>query len=178
MLQDHKGDFRKLCIKRLKFVSQFSTLKNDKKIVNSLYQLIDDLQVKKVLLYLPLDMEVDLKPLIRKLRREKRVEVYVPYMLGDSFKVVKYRLPLHKKRFGIKEPSNSFRRVKVDLVVVPTVGVDGAFKRVGFGAGMYDRFYDRIAYRPITIFTQRKLCYTDKILSNHYDIQADYIITK
>ena len=52
-------------------------------------------------------MEVDVLPLINKLRK-KQVNVYVPYMEGDSFKVVKYRLPLEKKEFGIKEPNNSF----------------------------------------------------------------------
>ena len=177
MLEDHKGDFRKLCIKRLKFVSRFHKIKNDKKIINNLYELIDNLEAKKVLLYLPLKMEVDILPLIKRLRAEKKVQVYVPYMFEDSFKIVKYRLPLKKKKFGIKEPNNSFLKPKVDLVVVPTIGIDGNYKRVGFGAGMYDGFFHRLDYKPTIVLTQRELCFTSKLLTDNYDIQADYIVT-
>ncbi len=99
-------------------------------------------------------------------------------MIGDSFKIVKYRLPLHGKKFGIKEPNNSFfKAAKIDVAIVPIVGVDAIGKRIGFGKGMYDRFFDRIDYQPKLIFTQLTLCKSDKILSDKYDIQADYIIT-
>lgn len=177
MIENHKGDFRKSCIKRLNFESRFGKVKKDKLIVKKLYELIDELNAKNVLLYLPLKMEVDIKQLIIKLRREKKVNVYVPYMIGETFKPVIYRLPLIKKRFGIKEPNNSFKRVKIDLAVVPIVGIDGLYKRIGFGKGMYDRYFYNLKSKPITIFTQKTLCKTSKILSNNYDIQADYIIT-
>ena len=122
-------------------------------------------------------MEVDILPLIKKLRREKKVEVFVPFMFEDSFKIVKYRLPLIKKRFGIKEPNDSHLKPKIDVAVVPVVGIDGAYKRIGFGKGMYDRFFYRLKYQPTKIFVQRELCKTSQIITDHYDIQADYIIT-
>ncbi len=177
MKENHKGDFRESCIKSLKFVSRFSKYNNDKKIVDNLYNLLNNLQAKNVLLYLPLGMEVNVLPLIKRLRREKNVQVYVPFMFEDSFKVVPYRLPLIKKRFGIKEPNNSFVKTKIDVAIVPVVGIDGAFKRIGFGKGMYDRFFGRLNYTPTKIFIQRKLCQTSQIITDHYDIQADYIIT-
>ena len=99
-------------------------------------------------------------------------------MQGESFKIVKYRLPLHKKRFGIKEPNNSFFKArKIDLAIVPVVGIDKLGKRIGFGKGMYDRFFSNLGYKPTMVFTQLVLCKSEKILSNDYDIQADYIIT-
>ena len=98
-------------------------------------------------------------------------------MCNESFKMVPYRLPLEKKRFGIKEPKNSFKRVKIDLAIVPIVGIDKLYKRIGFGKGMYDRFFGQLHYRPTVIFTQLTLCQSNTILSNQYDIQADYIIT-
>jgi len=177
MKENHKGDFRKSCIKSLEFVSRFSKYKQDKKIVENLYELIQDLKAKKVLLYLPLGMEVDVLPLIKRLRREKKVEVFVPFMFEDSFKIVPYRLPLITKKFGIKEPNNSFRKAEIDAAIVPIVGIDGAFKRIGFGKGMYDRFFDRLPYETTKIFTQRRLCQTSQIITDHYDIQADYLIT-
>jgi len=178
MLEDHKGDFRKSCIKRLKFKSKLREVKKDYELINKLYKLIESLQAKKVLLYLPLKMEVNLMPLIKRLRREKKVEVYVPYMIGDSFKAVKYRLPLQIKKFGIKEPNNSYAKNTIDLAIVPCVGIDALYKRIGFGKGMYDRFFYRLKNKPTIVFTQVTFCKSEKILSNNYDIQADYIITR
>lgn len=96
----------------------------------------------------------------------------------ESFKIVKYRLPLHKKRFGIKEPNNSFLKPKkIDVAIVPIVGVDVLNKRIGYGKGMYDRFFDKLNYKPTIVFTQLVLCKSNSILSDNYDIKADYIIT-
>ena len=177
MIENHKSDFRKSCINRLKFESRFAKIKKDKIIVDKLIKTIDMLKPKRVLVYIPMDLEVDIRPLIKKLRREKKVEVYVPYMVDDSFKAVKYRLPLRRKKFGIKEPPNSYYSRKIDVAIVPVVGIDALYKRIGFGAGMYDRFFGRLNYKPTLIFTQTILCKATSILSNKYDIQADYVIT-
>jgi len=177
MKESHKSDFRKSCIKRLKFSSRFSKLYKDKKTVKKLKKFIDIYQAKNILLYIPMEMEVNVLPLINRLRKEQK-NVFVPFMVDDSFKIVKYRLPLQKKKFGIKEPKNSFCiHKKLDLAIVPVVGVDKECKRIGFGRGMYDRFFYRLNYKPTVVFTQLILCKTDEVLSNEYDIQADYIIT-
>ena len=173
---NHKSDFRKSCIKRLKFTSVTSKYYKDKIVIKKLENFINRSKAKNILLYIPFGIEVNVNPLINKLRKNKNV--YVPYMEGDSFKIVKYRLPLQKKKFGIKEPNNSFFKAeKIDLAIVPIVGVDAIGKRIGFGKGMYDRFFDRLSYKPTLVFTQLILCQSDKILSESYDIQADYIIT-
>lgn len=112
MEESHKRDFRKSCIKRLEFESRFSKLYKDKKVVIKLYKFIKEYKPKSVLLYIPMGMEVDVKPLINKLRKERECEVYVPFMIGDSFKSVKYRLPLKRKKFGIKEPNYSTLNLK------------------------------------------------------------------
>ena len=173
---DHKSDFRKSCIKRLKFTSVTSKYYKDKVVTKKLENFINRSKAKNILLYIPLGIEVNVNPLINKLRKTKNV--YVPYMESDSFKIVKYRLPLQKKKFGIMEPNNSFLKPqKIDLAIVPVVGVDAIGKRIGYGKGMYDRFFDRLSYKPTLVFTQLILCQSDKILSESYDIQADYIIT-
>lgn len=178
MKNDHKSDFRKSCIKRLENTSLFLKYYKNKIIVRKLENFIKKSDSKNILLYIPLGIEVDVKPLIVSLRKMKNKSVYVPFMQGDTFKAVKYRLPLYKKRFGIKEPNNSFFRPnKIDLAIIPIVGVDKLNKRIGYGKGMYDRFFDRLTYKPTMIFTQLILCKSEKILSDNYDIQADYIIT-
>jgi 5-formyltetrahydrofolate cyclo-ligase len=173
---NHKSDFRKSCIKRLKFTSVTSKYYKDKIVIKKLENFINRSKAKNILLYIPLGIEVNVNPLINKLRKTKNV--YVPYMENESFKIVKYRLPLQKKKFGIMEPNNSFLKPeKIDLAIVPIVGVDAIGKRIGYGKGMYDRFFGKLSYKPTLVFTQLILCQSDKILSESYDIQADYIIT-
>lgn len=177
MNTNHKSDFRKLCIKKLKSITSFSKYHKNKFVVKNLREFILKNGFKNILLYNPLDMEVDVKPLLFELRKLKK-NVYVPYMQEDSFKMVKYRLPLRKKKFGILEPDNSFCRAKkIDLAVVPVVGIDALNKRIGFGKGMYDRFFYRLKYKPVIVFTQILLCKSEDILSDNYDIRADYIFT-
>lgn len=123
-----------------------------------------------------MDIEVNVIPIINILRKRKDINVFVPYMVGETFKPVKYRLPLRKGKFNIKEPQNSYLNVEIDMAIVPVVGIDGINKRVGFGKGMYDRYYAQLKTKPYTIFTQRVLCRTNDILSDQYDIEADFII--
>ncbi len=182
MINDHllqnKSDFRSLCKERLAKIAFQSGYKRKKTIVKNLYNLIESLQAKEILLYIPFKaMEVDVKPLIKELRKKKNINVYVPFMQGESFIPVPYRLPINKKRFGIKEPNISYKKTKIDLAVVPIVGLDAQGKRIGFGAGMYDRFFDRIDYEPTIVFTQLQLMYTPYKLCDHYDIQGHYLIT-
>lgn len=174
-----KDKFRKHCLCKLKKCAKIGKIKKNKTICSKILNIINIHEPKKILLYIPLDSEVDVNPLI-KILRQKNVDVYVPFMKGKSFVPVKYRLPLKKKKFGIKEPNFSrFRNnnIQLDMVIVPIVGIDITYRRVGFGAGMYDRFFEKLHPKPITIFTQLKLCYSKSLVTDHYDVGPDYIIT-
>ena len=176
----NKDNFRKSSLKKLQFFSRVAKLKKDKTICLKISHIIDLHKPKKILFYIPLKTEVDVRPLIQKLRKKRNIEVYVPFMKGKSFVPVKYRLPLKKKKFGILEPNFSTFRdndIQFNMIIVPIVGIDKTKRRVGFGAGMYDRFYERLKNKPITVFTQLKLCETKKLVTNDHDISADYIIT-
>ncbi len=178
MRQD-KNSFRKACLKCLQKVSRaVNRHKKDHHVLDKLYREIKQSKAKRIMLYLPLGTEVNLYPLIGRLRKEKR-ELYVPFMEGKSFRLVKYRLPLEKRRFGIKEPKDSkqYRIKKLDMAIVPIVGMDSTLRRVGFGKGMYDRFFEKeIKNINNVIFVARKLCYSGEIVTDHYDVKADRVI--
>ena len=164
-----KEEFRSHCKKAL-FKKSF-----DKSVAKRIEELITFLGANDVLLYYPMEHEPDIKELFRSLRRD--VNLYLPFMVGQSFVMVKFRLPLKKKRFGIFEPKISKPPKKIDLIVVPVIGVDGDFRRVGFGKGMYDRFFARLARKPLVIFVQNRVCITEQKLCDSYDIQGDLLIT-
>lgn len=174
-----KKQFRTQSLNRLKKASGLGSYQKDKKIVHALYQYIVESHAENVMLYVPLKTEVNLYPLIQRLRKEKKV-LYVPFMEGASFRLVKYRLPLKKKKFGIKEPNDSkqYRIKNIDIAIVPMVGVDVTQRRVGFGKGMYDRFFEEQSENiKKTVFVARELCYSKEIITDEYDIKADMIIT-
>jgi 5-formyltetrahydrofolate cyclo-ligase len=175
---ERKKRFRQACLKQLKEASTKGTYFKDRRVISVLHRIIMEMDAKTVMLYLPLATEVDLYPLIRMLRRERR-QLYVPFMEGKSFSLVKYRQPLETKRFGIKEPkySRQYRNKKIDIAIVPIVGIDLTHRRVGFGKGMYDRFFEKeMKYIGKTVFVARDLCYSRQTVTDRYDVGADMII--
>ncbi len=166
-----KKEFRKICRK----INKFNRFYYSKVISQELYKELK--KYKKILVFIPLEGEVDIKRVINRLRREKK-EIFVPFMQDLSFKMVKYSLPLKKKKFSILEPRNKNKTpVKIDAAVVPIVGMDLDFRRVGFGKGMYDRFFAKLKYKPKIIFVQLKPCVSKKKVTDEYDIKGDKFIS-
>jgi 5-formyltetrahydrofolate cyclo-ligase len=176
--EEKKARFRAECLTRLKKKGGRCAYRRDKKVTEQLYRYIASENGSTVMLYIPLPNEVNINPLIRRLRREGK-HLYVPFMEGKSFRLVKYRYPLRVKRFGIKEPldSKQYRKKQIDIAVVPVVGVDAAYRRVGFGKGMYDRFFEKeIKNIKRVVFAARWLCYSKEVVTDAYDVRADTVI--
>lgn len=174
----NKDIFRQESIKRLKEFVGSKRYYHDNYISTQIDKIISLYRVDSILLYLPLSIEVDLQKLIKRLQRRK-VTIYVPFIEQESFKMVKYRLPLKKNSSFkvLQSPNSNFRVDYVDMIIVPVIGVDRYYKRVGFGKGMYDRFYEKLKKKPVVLFVQRKRCYTKEVVSSSYDISADFYIT-
>lgn len=132
-----------------------------------------------ILFYLPLPNEVDLIHIIYKLRKCKKYQVFVPKLEKISFNMVKCRFPLVKNYCRIYEPKtcNIYKDIIIDIAIVPVLGVDKNMKRIGFGKGMYDRFYSTLKVRPYSIFTSRFQNIAVQPLCQWYDIQADKYVS-
>ena len=174
---DKKTLFRKYILKEIS-KKRINNYKKDKLLNQELLNFIKKKNAKDIMLYIPLETEVDITPLIKELRK-KGCNLYTPFMEGKSFRLVKYRLPLEVKKFNIKEAKvSNFKVRNIDIAIVPILGIDIACKRVGFGKGMYDRFFEKnrkiINY---TLFIQRDLYISTEIITNKYDIKADSILT-
>jgi len=171
-----KSEFRMFCIEKLKKISQKNKTRADRNIAHSIQRLLLKLKPKSVLAYIDMPHEPNIRKLFPFIRAHS--ELFVPFMAGESFKMVKYRLPLRSAKFGIYEAANSHRKMnRVDVMIVPVVGVDKDFKRIGFGKGMYDRFHAKLTNKPIIIFVQTRACVTKKSITDIYDIKADYFVT-
>jgi 5-formyltetrahydrofolate cyclo-ligase len=175
-----KDYFREDCLKRLKKASRLpNRYAKDKRLQRELLGYINYLNPKTLMLYIPLKIEFDIRYVINKLKQEGKM-IYVPFMENESFRLVKYRLPLIKNSSGIKEPkySNGFRKKDIDLAVVPVIGVDLTLRRVGFGRGMYDRFFEKEKKNiKITLFIARYLCVSGGIVTDVHDVSPDIIVS-
>ena len=171
-----KAAFRNYCLGRMKERSRHNKHYMDAKLQLRLHTLIRRSKAKSILFYWPLPIEADLRKLMRSLPRE--MKVYLPFMEDVSFKMVPFRLPLERKQFGIYEPGNTNRKInKVDIAIVPAVGIDADARRIGFGKGMYDRFFATLKNKPIIFFVQSEYCCSRKAICDDHDISADVVVT-
>jgi len=174
-----KNSFRQICLKKIKKASQHNKFYKNSLINKLLIKELEHVKSEKklkILFFYPLPYEADILKVLKKMRQKH--DVFVPFMQGESFKMVPFRLPLKKKKFGILEAGNTLRNInKIDIAIVPAVGVDGNLQRIGFGKGMYDRFFARLKKKPYTIFIQPKLCHTNKMICDSYDVACDILIT-
>ncbi|WP_080218771.1 5-formyltetrahydrofolate cyclo-ligase [Helicobacter pylori] len=174
--------FRDFCKERLKRAKPTKDKAvRDKLACRLLFLKLKDYQ--NILLYSPLGHELDIRPLILKLR-QKNKHVWLPksikkgtHFSQESFTIAPFRLPL--RRLGwFDEPSLSrYYKQELDCIVVPILGMDTSFRRVGFGLGMYDRSLPQLLKkqlkRPLVIFVSRELALANGVLTNAYDIEAD-----
>jgi 5-formyltetrahydrofolate cyclo-ligase len=171
-----KADFRNNCLKKMKNSSLHNKLYKDNLINLKLLKLLKSNRRKKILFYHPMPFEANIIKTITKLR--KKNNVYLPFMQGESFKMVPFRLPLKQNFFGIFEAADTIKKIKyIDIAIVPAVGVDVNLQRIGFGKGMYDRFFAKLKKKPYTIFIQPELCYTKKSICDAYDVSCDLLLT-
>lgn len=174
-----KKSFRKFCIERAKSNKNVNRYKLDKDLNNKLYKLIKRDNLRSIMLYIPLKIEVNISDLILRLRKENKI-LLVPFMEGESFSLVKYRLPLRKKQFAIKEPKNTNKyKHKIDLAIVPIIGTDKTLRRVGFGKGFYDRFFEKNHKRiNKIIFIGREHCVSSEIITDDHDVKGCCYLNK
>ncbi|EAI8624078.1 MULTISPECIES: 5-formyltetrahydrofolate cyclo-ligase [Campylobacter] len=130
---------------------------------------------KNILIYIPLKYEINLYKFRHFLTKKYRI--FVPFMQDKSLKVVKLRLALDKKSFGVYEPKDSFLQTRIDVAIIPVIGVDAKLGRVGHGQGFYDRFFENISYKkPLVIFTQMMDAKSHQIFSQDHDIKGNFYI--
>ncbi|MEG1914992.1 MAG: 5-formyltetrahydrofolate cyclo-ligase [Acidaminococcaceae bacterium] len=83
-------------------------------------------------------------------------------------------------KYGIRTPLSSTRIVcasKLDLVLVPGLGFSKEGKRLGMGAGYYDRFLPQVPPAQIVgVCYQAQIC--DNIPVNENDVKMAYLVTE
>lgn len=99
----------------------------------------------KIFVYVSMGTEVSTRGIITALLEEK--EIYVPYTLADnSMHAVRPRLPMDFVVCGmgnVKSDNNIYYDGQADLIITPLLGFDSNCNRLGYGAGCYDRYFEK-----------------------------------
>jgi 5-formyltetrahydrofolate cyclo-ligase len=167
---------RKECFKILQHARVTNKYYRDALVNLHLHKIFNRLRGKNILVYMPLDIEADITKAVQRIR--KKNNLFVPLMEDVSFKIVPLRLPLSQNKLKIYEPGNSIRKTNnIDVAIIPAIGVDKKARRIGFGKGMYDRFFADMRKDPYKIFVQSQICYINQDVCDDFDISCNMLIT-
>lgn len=113
--------------------------------------------------------------------------IVIPISIVDTRQLVlseliDYDFELSPGAYGILEPRPEFIREidpeTVDLVLIPGVAFDERGYRVGYGAGYYDRFLEKVRPDSSKIALAFELQMVDYACEDSHDVPVDLIITE
>lgn len=129
-------------------------------------------KAKNVMIFYPLENEIDLIPLINS---EK--SFYLPRINGDDIEICPYKIgdELNLSKFKTKEPlTNGISPKIIDIIILPALMVDKNNYRLGYGKGYYDRLLEKT--NAITVIPIAKELITDTLPIQPHDKKADIVL--
>jgi 5-formyltetrahydrofolate cyclo-ligase len=166
-----KRIIRKKYLKMRKALQRKDIEKKSEKIITNIKKIIDD-SIQSVMLYVPINNEVDLLPLARDLFLDKKTVVFPklinfyniePYYIEDlyfDFKPGAYNIP---------EPDTKPFTREIDIALIPGIAFDREGNRIGYGKSYFDRFLRNTGIKKIV-----GICYHFQIVKKLPFTESDY----
>ena len=129
-----------------------------------------------IMVYLSINSEVDTSELVKKLLSLGK-KLCAPVCMAGGVMVAKEfnsLSELKSGRYGILEPQGD-EVFRIDLVLVPGLGFNDRYHRIGYGAGYYDRFLANTSAVTCGLFYDKQQA---DFLEESHDLPLDYIITE
>lgn len=157
----------------------------DQKIVQRFMSLATYRYAHTLLIYYPIDGEIDVTELIRSaLCAGKRVALPRCESKGSvmHFHYINSLDELCEGRFGIMEPKEDAELfVKEELtgpcaVIIPALAYDREGYRLGYGRGFYDRYFGHSGISTVGLVYSEFV--TDKLPHGRFDIAVDLLVSE
>ncbi|MGM4982174.1 MULTISPECIES: 5-formyltetrahydrofolate cyclo-ligase [Rhizobium] len=133
--------------------------------------------------FLPIRSEVDIRPLMARLR-ERGARLCVPAILNRSTIVFRELVPgaaLIATGFGTSGPGPDAAVLDPDIMLVPLSAFDSTGHRIGYGAGHYDRAITRLHQKglnPRLIGIAFDCQEVPSVPAEPHDVRLDAILTE
>jgi len=133
--------------------------------------------------FLPIRSEVDIRPLMARLR-ERGARLCVPVILNRSTIVFRELVPgaaLIATGFGTSGPGPDAAVLDPDIMLVPLSAFDSTGHRIGYGAGHYDRAITRLHQKglnPRLIGIAFDCQEVPSVPAEPHDVRLDAILTE
>lgn len=176
-----KAEQRQICMQNRRALSDEERKSFSKKIAERLMTLPEIVSAKNILSYAATYDEVDMTE-FAKLKSDAKISYPISYAHG----IMKAFVPNTDEdwiigKYDIKSPdennSTLMNPEDIDVVIVPCVGFDETCKRLGHGAGYYDRYLPLCTNAKFvcTAFEAQKL---NSVVTDMYDQPMRVIVTE
>lgn len=133
---------------------------------------------QKIGVYYPIGSEILTQDIIQELISDSK-EVFLPKVIGEKmeFRKVSDFSSLETGNFGIMEPKDDCQADnKLDVILVPTVGITLEGIRLGYGHGFYDKFLAENKITTIALTLEKQI--VKNIPKSEHDVSIDWIVTE
>lgn len=188
-ITEHKKSIRKMIIEKKNHLTSDYILSSSEKINRTLIESDAFKTAQTIMCYLSFGNEVNTKMIIDECFKERKT-ILVPVILkkedGTSYMEASQLIDLESDLapgiMGILEPIASKIRIKdprtIDLVIVPGLSFDKKGNRLGYGAGYYDYFLEKLREDCNQIALTFSFQIIDKIPTQEHDKKIRNIITE
>ena len=136
-----------------------------------------------ILSYMPTYDEADVGELNRRLAEAGKHVCYPVTAGGGLMSAFEPDSPdaFAEKRYGILEPvierSRRIEPADIDAIILPCVAFDYQLRRLGHGAGYYDRYLP-LCKKAVKIAAAFSLQQLEEVICDSYDVPVDLVVTE
>ena len=181
-LKQAKRAVRRAIIAERDAVAEPDRAARGRAIVQRYLELPEVARARTVMAFWSFGSEVPTAPLIDALA-SKGIDVTLPRIEEGHLTVRSWRIgePLTETSFGAMEPAGGapVDPASIDVVCVPGVAFDLGGRRVGYGAGYYDRFLTRVRPDALRAAIAFELQVVDvELPAGRFDLGVDAVVTE
>lgn len=178
-----KKDLRNIIMDKRQMVEVDNKKLWDKKIKEQLLNSEEYKNAKTIFIYVNMSDEVNTIEIIKFMLKDGK-QVAVPKVITglksmEALEIKNFSDLSESGVFGILEPTMEAKNIsnKIDISIVPGLAFDCKKRRLGYGGGFYDKFFEKYPNS-----TKIALCYEYQILDEieveTFDKEMDIIITE
>ncbi len=173
-----KDSIRKRLLIKRKGLGQDVISKKSAEIFENLLKIDKFLHAKSILLYLPINNEVETRKILD-YSRSKDQEIYLPAYFNGKWVCSKFdsETDLISGPYGTMQQPKKSGQIEgnLDLAIVPGVGFSNTFVRLGYGKGVYDRLLSESSATKIGLGFEFQIL--EDIPFEPHDLKMDFVVT-